>query len=134
MDSPDDAQLIEMAALARSRAYAPYSGFAVGAAVLGASGQVYLGCNVENSAYPAGMCAERTALVTGVAAGEKAFLRMAVIAGSRRPVPPCGICRLVISELAPNITLVLANLEGETVETKPEQLLPGAFTAADIGR
>ena len=132
MASPDDARLLELAALARSRAYAPYSGFNVGAALLGASGSVYLGCNVENSAYPAGICAERGALAAAIAAGERDFVRMAVIAGSRRPVPPCGICRQVIAELAPNIGLVLANLDGETVQTTPAELLPGAFNARDM--
>jgi cytidine deaminase len=131
---PDDRQLVELARMARERAYAPYSGFNVGAAVLCSSGKTYLGCNVENSAYPAGLCAERVALGAAVAAGEREFVRLAVIAGSSRPVPPCGMCRQVISELAPRITIVLANLEGETIETTPEQLLPGAFTAGDIVR
>ncbi len=132
MDDSEDERLLEMAATARSRAYAPYSGFQVGAALLGASGTVYLGCNVENSAYPAGICAERTALASAVAAGERGFIRMVVLAGSNRPVPPCGICRQVIAELAPHMRLLLANLEGARHETTPEALLPGAFTARDM--
>jgi cytidine deaminase len=132
VDNSDDERLLEFAATARSRAYAPYSGFQVGAAVLGASGAVYLGCNVENSAYPAGICAERTALVAGIAAGERGFIRMVVLAGSNRPVPPCGICRQVIAEIAPHMRLLLANLEGARHETTPEALLPGAFTARDM--
>jgi cytidine deaminase len=130
--SSEDDRLIEQAALARARAYAPYSGFQVGAALLAASGTIYLGCNVENSAYPAGICAERGALAAALAAGERQFVRMAVIAGSDRPVPPCGICRQVIAELAPGMPLLLANLDGARTETTPEALLPGAFTAHDL--
>lgn len=134
MDRLDNTRLIELAGMARSRAYAPYSGFKVGAAVLCSSGQVYLGCNVENSAYPAGICAERGALAAAIAAGERDFVRMAVIARSDRPVPPCGMCRQVIAELAPGMPIILANLEGAMIETTPEQLLPGAFSSTDIVR
>ncbi len=134
MAALEDERLLELAATARSRAYAPYSGFQVGAALLGASGAVYLGCNVENSAYPAGICAERAALAAAVAAGERSFVRLVVLAGSNRPVPPCGICRQVIAELAPDVRLLLANLEGASEETTPEALLPGAFTARDLSR
>ncbi len=132
MDSPDDAQLIEMAALARSRAYAPYSGFNVGAAVLCSSGAIYAGCNVENSAYPSGICAERSAIAAAIAAGERNIACLAVIADSERPVSPCGMCRQVIAELAPGSRVLLANLRGERVETTPDALLPGAFSAADL--
>ena len=134
MAEAEDRRLIDLAATARSRAYAPYSGFPVGAAVLCASGQIYLGCNIENSAYPAGICAERAALAAAIAAGERAFVCLAVLAGSDRPVPPCGMCRQVIIELAPNARLLLANLEGEYEETTPQALLPHAFTARDLGR
>ncbi len=132
MATPEDRRLIGLAATARSRAYAPYSGFPVGAALAGASGQVYLGCNVENAAYPAGICAERSALAAAIAAGERSFTRMVVLAGSDRPVPPCGMCRQVIAELAPKIPILLANLDGALEETTPEALLPGAFSAHDI--
>ena len=132
MATPEDERLLELAATARSRAYAPYSDFKVGAALLCASGAVYLGCNVENSAFPAGICAERGALAAAIAAGERAFVRLVVIAGSDRPVPPCGICRQVIAELAPDVRLLLANLEGATEESTPQMLLPGAFTARDL--
>ncbi len=134
MAALEDERLLELAATARSRAYAPYSGFQVGAALLGASGAVYLGCNVENSAYPAGICAERAALAAAIAAGERSFVRLVVLADSDRPVPPCGICRQVIAELAPDVRLLLANLEGASEETTPEALLPGAFTARDLNR
>ncbi len=131
---PEDERLLALAALARSHAYAPYSGFPVGAALAGASGQVYLGCNVENAAYPAGICAERAALAAAIAAGERSFTRMIVLAGSDRPVPPCGMCRQVMAELAPSMPLLLANLDGVLEETTPEALLPGAFNARDIGQ
>lgn len=125
-------QLLAMAVTARSRAYAPYSGFQVGAALVGRSGTVYLGCNVENSAYPAGLCAERVALGNAIAAGEREFVRLVVLAGSPRPISPCGMCRQVIAELAPGIQVLLANLDGACEETTPEALLPGAFNASDI--
>jgi cytidine deaminase len=128
----EDERLIELAATARSRAYAPYSGFQVGAAVLAASGETYLGCNVENAAYPAGVCAERVALSAAIAAGERQFVRMAVIAGSDWPVSPCGMCRQVIAELAPGMPILLANLDGQRTLTSPEALLPAAFMAHDL--
>ena len=132
MTTPDDDQLLELAATARARAYAPYSGFQVGAAVLSGSGAVYLGCNVENSAYPAGICAERGALAAAIAAGERQFVRMVVLAASDRPVPPCGMCRQVLAEVAPRVRLLLANLAGVREETTPEALLPYAFTPDDL--
>ena len=134
MDMHEKEHLLEQAATARARAYAPYSGFKVGAALLGRSGTVYLGCNVENSAYPAGLCAERVAFGNAIAAGEHDFVRLAVLAGSPRPVSPCGMCRQVIAELAPGIEILLANLDGACDETTPEVLLPGAFTANDLDR
>lgn len=132
MADAGDGRLLDLAALARSRAYAPYSNFNVGAALLCASGAVYLGCNVENAVYPAGICAERGAIAAAIAAGERIFVRMVVLAGSARPVPPCGICRQVMAEFAPGMTLLLANLDGTLEETTPAALLPGAFNASDI--
>jgi cytidine deaminase len=123
----DDQQLIDLARQAWERAYAPYSHFPVGAAVLAASGSVYLGCNVENAAYPAGICAERGALAAAVAAGERDIVSLAVIAGSEHPVSPCGMCRQVIAELAPSARILLANLDGVRQETTAQALLPGAF-------
>lgn len=124
--------LLAAARMARERAYVPYSNFAVGAALLGASGTIYLGCNVENAAYPVCMCAERTALFAAYAAGEREFVALAVIADSQRPVPPCGMCRQVLFELAPDIAVLLANLEGVERQTTPGELLPGGFQASDM--
>lgn len=126
--------LIGMARVARGRAYVPYSHFAVGAALLTGSGKVYPGCNVENAAYSACICAERTALVSALAAGERDFVALAVVAGSPRPVPPCGVCRQMLSEFAPQLPLILANLEGTTLETTMAELLPGAFAPLDLGQ
>ena len=128
----DDTRLLERAAEARSHAYAPYSDFKVGAAVRCASGTIYAGCNVENSAYPSGVCAERVALAAAITAGERDIVSVAVIAESERPVSPCGQCRQVLAELAPGARVLLANLQGVRLETTPEALLPGAFGAGDL--
>jgi cytidine deaminase len=120
--------LVDAARTARERAYAPYSGFAVGAAALTASGLVFLGCNIENAAYPAAVCADRIALFNAYAAGERNIVALAVIADTEGPVSPCGVCRQVILEIAPRCTVILANLRGDTVVTTPQALLPGGFT------
>jgi cytidine deaminase len=129
---PDYRWLVAAARDARERAYAPYSRFTVGAAVLTADGQIFPGCNVENAAYPACLCAERVALTSAYAAGEHEIVALAVVADSPEPVSPCGICRQVILELAPRATVVLANMRGELLQTTPDVLLPGGFTAAAL--
>jgi cytidine deaminase len=124
--------LLGMARIARGRAYVPYSKYPVGAALLCGSGKVYPGCNVENAAYPVCMCAERNALFAAVAAGETEFLALVVIADSDRPVPPCGMCRQALLELAPKILILLANIQGAQRQTSPRELLPDGFTADDL--
>ncbi|MEM6939477.1 MAG: cytidine deaminase [Pseudomonadota bacterium] len=115
----------------RSRAYAPYSGFQVGAALRGASGEVYVGCNVENAAYPEGTCAEAGAIAAMVAAGETRFTEAYVVADSPTPVAPCGGCRQKLSEFGPGETKVtLATVAGAESDTTVADLLPGAFGAA----
>ncbi|GAB4213858.1 MAG: cytidine deaminase [Roseiflexaceae bacterium] len=126
---PDYTALVDQARAARERAYIPYSRFAVGAAVQTAAGHVFPGCNVENAAYPATICAERVALLSAYAAGERAISAIAVIADTPGPVSPCGTCRQVLLELAPDCTVVLANLQGELLVTSPRELLPGGFTS-----
>jgi cytidine deaminase len=126
--APDTTELVALASAARERAYCPYSGFAVGAAVRTASGSVFPGCNVENAAYPAAICAERAALISAYAAGEREIVALAVIADTPEPVSPCGTCRQVIHELAPRCTIVLANMRGDIRLTTPQELLPGGFT------
>jgi cytidine deaminase len=124
-------ELIGAARVARERAYAPYSHFQVGAALRARSGQIFVGCNVENASYGLCNCAERTALFTAVAAGLRPgdFTHLAVIADTDGPVAPCGACRQVILELggAPLI-VVQANLRGAVALTTAAALLPGAFT------
>lgn len=131
-----DGNRLKQAALdARQHAYVPYSRFAVGAALLDDEGRIHPGCNVENAAYGPTNCAERTALFRAVADGVKpgAFRAMAVVADSRRPVPPCGVCRQVMAELCPpDMPVWLGNLQGEWIKTEVAHLLPGAFTPRDL--
>ncbi|MEH7379914.1 cytidine deaminase [Bacillus sp. JJ1533] len=126
-------ELINEAKKARERAYVPYSKFKVGAALLTKDGKVYHGCNIENAGYSATNCAERTALFKAVSEGDKEFTAIAVVADTDRPVPPCGVCRQVISELCPpDMKVYLSNLKGDVQETTITELLPGAFTPEDL--
>ncbi|WP_065409012.1 cytidine deaminase [Pseudobacillus wudalianchiensis] len=126
-------QLIKEATIARERAYVPYSKFKVGAALLTKDGKVFHGCNIENAAYSMCNCAERTALFKAWSEGEKEFAALAVIADTDRPVPPCGACRQVISELCtPDMKVILTNLQGDVEETTVKELLPGAFSPEDL--
>lgn len=123
-------RLINEAIAARDNAYAPYSNFKVGAALLCADDTVYRGCNVENGAYGPSNCAERTALFSVIAAGYelKTFKALAVVADTPDPVTPCGVCRQVMLELcAPQMPVILANVAGDYEMTTVEALLPGAF-------
>jgi cytidine deaminase len=129
---PEYPALVIAARTAREQAYAPYSRFAVGAAALTASGRIFPGCNVENAAYPACLCAERVALVSAYAAGEHEIVALAVVADTPGPVSPCGTCRQVIVELAPRCVITLANMRGDTLQTTPDALLPGGFTAESL--
>jgi cytidine deaminase len=126
-------ELIEEAKKAREKAYVPYSKFQVGAALLSADGKIYHGCNIENAAYPMCICAERTALFKAFSEGDRNFVGLAVVADVKRPVPPCGACRQVISELCPpEMVVYLTNMHGEIQEITVENLLPGAFSAEDL--
>ncbi|WP_027407840.1 cytidine deaminase [Anoxybacteroides tepidamans] len=125
--------LIEEAKKAREYAYVPYSQFKVGAALLTKDGKIYRGCNIENAAYSACNCAERTALFKAYSEGDRDFAALAVIADSSRPVPPCGVCRQVISELCPSdMKVILANTKGDVTELTVKELLPAAFSAEDL--
>ena len=122
--------LVELAREARERAYAPYSRFLVGAALLTRDGRHFLGCNVENASYGLCNCAERTALFAAVAAGCKPgdFVRLAVIGDTEGPISPCGACRQVMDELCDqSMPVLLANLHGKLQETTVQELLPGSF-------
>jgi len=122
-------KLVEKAAEAQKKAYAPYSKFNVGCAVVGGSGNIYVGCNVENSSYPAGICAERVAISQAIAQGEKSIKELAIIASSDKPCMPCGICLQVISEFAsPELELTLVSKDKSKVQKlKLKELLPKAF-------
>jgi len=121
-------ELIELARQVRELAYAPYSKFKVGAVVECRDGRIFTGCNVENSSYGLTMCAERNALAKAVSEGGRDFIRMAVIADAHAPVPPCGACRQVISELCGKQTeIVMVNLRGQIETHTVNELLPEAF-------
>nr|WGD61949.1 cytidine deaminase [Bacillus subtilis]WGD72175.1 cytidine deaminase [Bacillus subtilis]WGD75055.1 cytidine deaminase [Bacillus subtilis] len=126
-------ELITEALKARDMAYAPYSKFQVGAALLTKDGKVYRGRNIENAAYSMCNCAERTALFKAVSEGDTEFQMLAVAADTPGPVSPCGACRQVISELCTkDVIVVLTNLQGQIKEMTVEDLLPGAFSSEDL--
>ncbi|NOY98032.1 MAG: cytidine deaminase [Chloroflexi bacterium] len=123
--------LIDLANDARKRAYAPYSGYPVGAALQGASGRIYTGVNVENAAYPTSMCAERVAVFKAVSEGEHEFEVIAVVTDNGGS--PCGSCRQVLSEFGLGTVVLVADGEGRLVEeTTVGELLPGAFGPQDL--
>lgn len=131
-----DQALLEQAREARERAYAPYSGFAVGAALLCRDGSVYLGCNVENASFSPTCCAERAAVFAAVSDGKRDFRAIAVIGGKEGeeggPCPPCGVCRQVLSEFCPpDFPIILADAKGAPVCHPLGELLPGRFTLKD---
>ena len=122
------AVLMEKAWEARSRAYAPYSGFAVGAALEAADGTVFTGCNVENLSFGLTVCAERVAVGAAVAGGVRDFRRLAIVSDSRDPVSPCGACRQVLVEFAPDLEIICENRAGAQFSALLSELLPRAKT------
>ena len=131
METFDREALIAQARAARERAYAPYSKYAVGAAVLGRSGRVYTGCNVENAVYPLVTCAERTAVVKAVSEGEREFTAVAVV--TENGGSPCGSCRQILREFGSDTVVLIADVEGNCRETTVDALLPDSFSVADLG-
>lgn len=126
-----DEALIEIAKQYRTHSYSPYSHFPVGAAVLTAAGKVYGGCNIENSSYPLGNCAERTAIFKAVSEGERDLAAIAIVADTPGPCSPCGACRQVMAEFhIPKV--IMANLKGEWCVVTLDQLLPYAFSDTDL--
>lgn len=124
----DDDELLEAARRVRAHAYAPYSHYAVGAAVRGASGRVYAGANVENASYGLALCAERSAVAAAVAAGEETITACAVVTSTSPPAAPCGMCRQVLAEFgADSLPVTLLNERGEREDTTLGLLLPHAF-------
>jgi cytidine deaminase len=122
-----DAEMIGAARSARLNAYSPYSGFRVGACLLGKSGKIYLGCNVESVSFTPTCCAERTALFSAVAAGERAFESIAVACDGDRPVWPCGVCRQSLMEFSPDMDVIVSGEAGGWEKAKLSDLLPKAF-------
>ena len=128
--------LVDAATNARGRAYAPYSGFQVGAALLGESGRVYVGCNVENVSYGLSSCAERNAIFRAVGDGERRFTAIAVVTGASTPTPPCGACRQVLSEFAVggDMDVVMVTTSGTRKTRRLSALLPESFSSFERPR
>ena len=133
-ERPTHPDLVAQARQARDRAYAPYSNFPVGAALLGRSGRVYTGCNVENAAYPLATCAERTAVTKAVSEGEQAFEAIAVVTATG--AVPCGACRQILREFAGpdgDLRVIVADTAGHSHTYTIAELLPEAFTPDQLG-
>jgi coenzyme F420-0:L-glutamate ligase/homotetrameric cytidine deaminase len=126
--------LLEEARQAMQRAYAPYSGFRVGAAVLCKGGTIHSAGNMENASLGAGICAERAAIARALASGEREFKAMAVVGDCEEPIAPCGICRQTLIEFGEEIEVIMANLQGKAVVASISELLPLAFTAISLAR
>ena len=121
--------LKQVALKIRENAYAPYSGFQVGVALMSSSGEIYTGVNVENAAYPEGTCAEAGAIASMIAAGDRKITAVYVVADGAEPVPPCGGCRQKLAEFsAPDVPVTMATISGIEKTLTVVQLLPGAFT------
>ena len=126
-----DEELIAVAKKYREFSYSPYSKFKVGAAVLTKKGNVYGGCNIENSSYPVTNCAERTAIFKAVSEGEKEFEAIALIADTEGPCSPCGACRQVMGEFKID-KIIMANLKGDKKVATLEEILPFACSEKDL--
>lgn len=120
--------LRQRAAAVREQAYAPYSNFRVGAALLAKDGRVFTGANVENASYGLSLCAERAAVAQAVAAGAQEFEAIAIVAGDTTPVPPCGMCRQFLAEFAPRMPVHSYTPSGAQLESTVSELLPHGFT------
>ena len=131
-----DKELVEKAIKALENSYSPYSGFRVGAALLTADGRVFVGCNIENASYPAGICAERTAIGNAVSAGAREFLKIAIVGGKNGEItdycPPCGICRQVLSELCNEDFEVLLYNSESIKSHRLSELLPFGFGREEL--
>ncbi|HEX9639612.1 MAG TPA: cytidine deaminase [Acidobacteriota bacterium] len=134
MTDKEAALLLQHARAVRRRAYAPYSKFRVGAALLASDGTIYTGANIENSSYGLTVCAERVALQTAVAAGRRRFRGLVVVANGPKLVGPCGACRQVLAEFAPDLEIVLARPRGPGKRRRLRDLLPEAFSGAFLRR
>ena len=129
MAHPSDVELIRAARAARRHAHAPFSGFKVGAAIEAADGTIVTGCNIENATYGLTLCAERVAMFKALSEGHRAFRRVAVVADTQEPTPPCGPCRQILWEFGGDLDVILANLRRETGRYQLAHLLPLPFDA-----
>ena len=121
-----------LAVEAMRQAYAPYSKFPVGAALLTDAGETFVGCNVENASYPAGLCAERVALGAAVAAGHRKFVAIAIGSEAAAPAPPCGICRQALAEFGLDLIVESAAPAGPVMRWSLAELLPHPFTPSSL--
>ncbi len=125
--SIDDDQLVEHARDAQKNAYAPYSEFNVGAALLTEDNQVFSGCNVENATFGATICAEQTAVFNAVCHGARQFTKIAIVTDNDAPVMPCGICRSVLFEFSPDMEIIAVGSSGRMEKIRLSQLYPKGF-------
>ena len=129
-----DSELVALAWQARDLASAPYSNFQVGAALLASDGRVFTGCNVESSSYGLSICAERVALTKAISEGAREFVTIAVAAQGKGTVSPCGACRQLLHDYAPNLRVLLSGQEGKHTEHPLKELLPLAFSAEQLSK
>ena len=129
----DETRLRERALAAMQRAYAPYSQYRVGAALLGSDGSITEGCNIENASFPATICAERSALAAAVSRGVRDFNLIVIATESADPAPPCGVCRQVLVEFAPHLQVLSINPDGAEIRWSLGELLPNAFNPKSLG-
>jgi len=129
---PRESELTARARAVQARAYAPYSKFHVGAALLCEDGTVVEGCNVENASYPAGTCAERVALGAAVAQGHRTFVAVAIATDAPAGTPPCGICRQALAEFAPSLAIAAVSRDGSVTRWTLDALLPHPFTPTSL--
>jgi cytidine deaminase len=125
----DSKKLVEIAKQARAKASAPFSNFKVGAVLVGKTGEIFTGCNIENASYGLTMCAERVAIFKAISEGAQNFQKIIVVADTDELTPPCGACRQIIWEFCGDIEIILANLHGKTETFQMKKLFPRAFDA-----
>ncbi|MFO0694171.1 MAG: cytidine deaminase [Polyangiales bacterium] len=133
MSAPDLDELVRRATEVREKAYAPYSHYHVGAALLAEDGRIFVGANVENASYGLCQCAERSAIGSAVAAGARRFLALAVVTQGDAPGTPCGMCRQVLAEFPPSFPIRCATTSGAVLDTDVASLLPHAFGPSHLG-
>ena len=134
MTDADEAPLVEAASAARARAYAPYSNFRVGCALLTGDGRIYTGANVENAAYGSTICAERVAMPAAVVDGAREFVALAVVGDGAGPCTPCGACRQVLFEFAPDLVVIAGGADGQVMRYRlGNDLLPDGFGPLRLG-